>query len=358
MANMNIGTPRFYTDQVNYYLNKGTASTEFTLNESVGLAALTGSADELFDMNPLNQVTFDTGSNTSAHVLVNLDMQATRPKSFIAILNHNLLTARGKIRIFAGNISGDVDALDGTDNDDVDWSGGTTTEAVNADSIITGGGNDSVVVEPAADGSTVFTFTETLRRHCGIQFEGAPQTNGATNATDEVWSSTDLRIGCILIGEMYEMPHSPDMQVVRQVIMGGNDIVESYSGRRFSNMRWYGRQADSSTYSRSPFSTSIYAHAAHSGRLRYDLDFSYLASTDVMPDEYGTLDGDDDNVISDIWENTLGSHIPFVFSIDKDADAATNESEHIFARFAQNSLKMTQVANQVWNLSMSIEEEF
>ena len=86
MANMNIGTPRFYTDQVNNYLNKGTASTEFTLDTDVGLAALTGSADELFDMNPLNQVTFDTGSNTSAHVLVNLDMQATRPKSFIAIL--------------------------------------------------------------------------------------------------------------------------------------------------------------------------------------------------------------------------------------------------------------------------------
>ena len=356
MANMNIGTPRFYTDQVNYYLNKGTASTEFTLDTDVGLAALTGSADELFDMNPLNQVTFDTGSNTGAHVLVNLDMQAERPKSFIAVLNHNLNRAQGKMRFFAGDAIGDVDALDGADND-VDWSGVTTTEAVNADTITTGGSNNSVVVEPATDGSTVFTFTETSERFWGIQFEGA--IGGSGNATDETWNAThDLRIGCILIGEMYEMPHSPDMQVVRQVIMGGNDIVESYSGRRFSNMRWYGRQADSSTYSRSPFSTSIYAHAAHSGRLRYDLDFSYLASTDVMPDEYGTLDGDDDNVISDIWENTLGSHIPFVFSIDKDADAATNESEHIFARFAQNSLKMTQVANQVWNLSMSIEEEF
>jgi len=359
MANMNIGTPRFYTDQVNYYLSKGTAATEFTLNESVGIAAQTGSAAELFDMNPLNQVTFDTTASSGAnHVLVNLDMQSERPKSFIAVLNHNLFTARGKIRFFAGNAIGDVDALDGTGND-VDWSAVTTTEAVNADSIITGGSDNSVVVEPAADGSTVFTFTETSQRFWGIQFEGATHTNGASNATNEVWNATyDFRVANILIGEVYSMPHNPDMQVVRNIIMGGNDIVESYSGRRFSNMRWYGRQADSSTLSRSPFATSQYAHGLHSGRLRYDMDFSYLASTDVMPDEYGTIDNDDDNVISDIWENTLGSHIPFIFSIDKDADAATNESEHLFARFSQDSLKMTQVANQIWNLNMSIEEEF
>ena len=34
------------------------------------------------------------------------------------------------------------------------------------------------------------------------------------------------------------------------------------------------------------------------------------------------------------------------------------ESEHIFARFAQNSLNMSQVANDYWNVSMRIEEEF
>jgi len=66
----------------------------------------------------------------------------------------------------------------------------------------------------------------------------------------------------------------------------------------------------------------------------------------------------DDAVVVDIWNITHGSHIPFIFSIDKDSAGDNAESEHIFARFAQDSLDMTQVSNDVWNISMKIEEEF
>ena len=77
-----------------------------------------------------------------------------------------------------------------------------------------------------------------------------------------------------------------------------------------------------------------------------------------MPDEYDTWNVSDDSVVEDVWNHTNGPHLPFIFSIDKDSEGDNAESEHIFARFGQSSLDMTQVANDVFNVSMRIEEEF
>lgn len=51
-------------------------------------------------------------------------------------------------------------------------------------------------------------------------------------------------------------------------------------------------------------------------------------------------------------------HIFLYFSIDKDSEGSDAESEHIFARMNQDSLKMSQVAHNYWNVGMSIVEEF
>ena len=53
-----------------------------------------------------------------------------------------------------------------------------------------------------------------------------------------------------------------------------------------------------------------------------------------------------------------GPSRPFIFCIDKDTPANGGESDYMFARFAQNALTMTQVANDVYNVDMRIEEEF
>ena len=110
MANMNIGTPRFYTDEINYLMSRGVAATEFAVTDTDagntfigGSLMTTGSAAELFDLNPLNKVTFDTSADTDGHVLIKIDTQSATKVNYIAILNHNLVTAVGKIRIFAGD---------------------------------------------------------------------------------------------------------------------------------------------------------------------------------------------------------------------------------------------------------------
>ena len=363
MANMNIGTPRFYPDWINFFLNRGVAQNgNFdVLATDAGaykIGLQTGTEPELFDMYPLNKVDFDTSADVDGHVIVTLNTQGLYRKSYIAILNHNLNSAAGKIRIFAGNIASDVTAVDGANAEtaDISWDGVTVTEIVNADTITVGSDNKSVVIQPGVDGTTLFTFDETQLQYWGIQFEGS--TGGSGNATDETWGSTDLYVGGIMIGEYFSMPHAPDLSVSRSIMFDKVNMQESIGGKRFSNMTSFGRVGTSS--GRSPFNQGNFNYTPFGGRLAYDLNFSFVASTDLMPNEYRNnfSMADDDAVVVDIWDKTHGPHTPFIFSIDKDSAGDNAGSEHIFARFMNKSLDMTQVSNNFWNVSMRIEEEF
>ena len=343
MANQNIRTPRFYTDIINHLLASGSAQNgNFdVIATDAGAYKMgtftTGSEAELFDMRPLNKVTFDTSADTDAHVIINLNT-STFKKSFVAILNHNMASADAKVLIKTSDTLGHVQAVD---------MGSATVmanpaEVVNADTI------GSSIVTPATDGHTIVRFDETDDRYIGIQFEGN---------SSNTFGSTDLFLGCILVGEYYDMPNAPDLAVKRSISFDGmNSVQESLGGQRFSNATSFGRTGTTTTLS--PFNNAIYQNKVYSGRIQYDLNFSYLSSTDLLPNEIDDANLSDDAVVEDVWHKTRGSHIPFIFSIDKDSEGDNAESEHIFARFGQNSLDMSQVALDTFNISMRIEEEF
>ena len=363
MANMNIRTPRFYTDLVSYHRARGYERGTVTTTGGSGATATrglqTGTAAELFDLRPLNKVDFDTSGDTDARVLTNyIFTSSSYRQNYIAILNHNLNTAKGKIRVFASSTASQIQTVNGTacDTADINWSSVTVTEVVNADSGAAASDNKSYAVEPATDGTTIFTFTEQNLRYWAIQFEGADGDTSVGTVDGDFDGTTDLFIGGIMLGESYSMPHAPDLSVNRSIIYDKVKVQESTGGQRFANATSFGRTA--SATSKSPFSLGIASDNVYGGRLAYDLNFSYLNSTDVMPDEYSVSDRDDDAVVEDIWNKVDGPHRPFIFSIDKDSEGNNAESEHIFARFAQSSLDMTQVANDVFNVSMRIEEEF
>jgi len=340
MANMNISTPRFYTDIVNFLMSRGLEQDgNFDVITGSNLIGVqTGSEAELFDMRPLNKVDFNTSAATSDHVLVNIDTQSTSTKkSFVAILNHNMASADAKVLIKASNTESHVQAVNMGSATAMD----TPAEVVNANAI------SSSIVTPDSDGSTIVKFAEQSLRYWGIQFEGN---------SSNTFSSTDLFVGCILIGEYYEMPHAPDLNVTRMISYNRlNDLQESHGGQRFSNLKSYGRTAEST--SKSPFTTASNGYDSQGGRLIYDMNFSFIDATDLMPDEYHII-ADDDNFVDDVWNKTNGNHIPFIFSIDKSSEDDNAESEHVFGRFANNSLDMTQVAPNVFNISLTVEEEF
>ena len=67
--------------------------------------------------------------------------------------------------------------------------------------------------------------------------------------------------------------------------------------------------------------------------------------------EYNLLS--DDNFFSQVWHKTLGGTLPFLFQPDKDNN---NPDQFCIARFKKNSLKATQTAHNVYDISLDIEE--
>ena len=367
MANMNIRTPRFYIDYIQYLLSRGVAQNgNFDVIGTGGSGATatrglqSGTEAELFDGRPLNLCSFDTSGAQDSRVLITANMQSASPKqSFIAVLNHNLKSADGKIRLFAGDEATDVATVNGgaADTSDINWNtGATVTNVINAENGDVAGDNKSYAVKPDADGTSIIKINEMDLRYWGIQFEGTTNETDV-GAVDGLWdASTDFTVGGIMIGEIYEMPHSPDMDLTRSIVFDKIKMQESLGGQRYGTMANHGRTGSST--SKSPFTTSSSNRHLYGGRLTYEMNFSYLASTHLMPDEYHIKDHDDDAVVEDIWNLTNGPLLPFIFSCDKDSEGSNAQSEHIFARFAQNSLEMNQVANDMYNINMKIEEEF
>jgi hypothetical protein len=365
MANVEIKNPRFYCDIISSHIAKGvTQNGEFDVNSSPSgsLAIQNGSEAELFDNRPLNQVDFDTSSNRTSHVLINIDTQSTHRINFVSILNHNMKSADAKVRVFAGNIASDISSLDASaaDTSDIDWSTVTTTEVVNADIINAAADNKSVVVEPAADGSTVFTFTNTELRYWAIQFEGTVGDSTPSLGNGSFDESTDLKIGCIQIGCFYDMPHSPDMTLARSVQYDQNKILKSIGGQKYGLSTAVGKYISST--SKSPFLTTSTASDSFMGRISYDFAFSYIQDTDLLPAEYTDLTSlhaaSTRTFIQDVWNVTMGNLLPFIFSVDNTSAGDDAESELIFARFDSDTLDMKQIAHKFYNIRLKITEEF
>lgn len=341
MANQNVRIPRFYTDIAAYLLSRGmTFSSNIALRPTGSgfLADLTtGSTEELFDLRPLNKVTFDTKNNMASHIVLTINTSSFK-KGFVAILNHNMKDARAKCLVKTSDNLSHVQAIDMASANAM----GNPVEITNADSIT------SSVVTPSTNGHTIVTFDETDDTYVGIQFEG---TN--SSSFDD---ADNLFVGCIMVGEFFDMPFAPDLNLTRNIEFDKVTQNESLGGQRFSTMTSYGRRGTTTT--KSPFNNESFGNKVYGGRIIYDMNFSFVDSTEIMPNEMDASNLTDDAVVEDVWNRTNGAHLPFIFSVDNTSTQNNAEADHLFARFGQSGLKHTQVAPDVFNLALRIEEEF
>jgi len=366
--NLPIARVRFYTDMISFQLSRGKAQdNNFDVKATnsgenyVGIKSGGGVEADLFDMRPLNLVTFDTSASATTkadNVRINIDTGQQGSvngikNGFIAILNHNMATANAKVRI--GSSDSPESNVAGSDGTAMSGTQIALTEIVNADTISTSGSSsDMVVFEPATDGSSIVTFTENDDRYWGINFEGADG-DSSINASDGNFGSTDLTVGCILLGEFFDAA-PVDVNLTRTIAFDGLSMQESVGGQRYSYMTQHGRRASST--SKSPFITTTSDLNTFGGRMIYDLNMSHVAHDELMPDAYDSHEHRTDSFVGDVWSRTQGSHLPFIFSIDNTHTGADAESSHIFARFGQDDLQMKQVASNRFNFSLRIEEEF
>ena len=61
----------------------------------------------------------------------------------------------------------------------------------------------------------------------------------------------------------------------------------------------------------------------------------------------------DDNFFSQVWHKTLGGTLPFIFQPD---NSNFNQDQFAIAKIKDKSLKATQTAFNVYDISMTIEE--
>tara|TARA_R100000808_G_scaffold2941_2_gene10961 strand:- start:2209 stop:3282 length:1074 start_codon:yes stop_codon:yes gene_type:complete len=357
MANQNFRTPIFYPDLIGFVRDRG--STVITQQTGTNLIAMpTGSTKEdLVDGRPLNIVTFDTSSATSSdHLLFNFNTGTGNFRvDFVAILNHNMNSADTRLKVFAGNVVSDVEAINGgnAETADVDWSSVNATEIINADTIAATDSDKSLTVTPAQDGHTLFKFDNVALRYWGIQFEGTD--------SDDFDDTYDLHLGNIIIGESYTMPTSPDLSIKRTVVYDGINIQKSIGGQKFASATSFGPTITTPNIyqvSRSPFNTGDYDNYMIGGRQVFDLNFSYVNSSDLIPTNKQTLNYTEDSVLGDVWNVTNGPMRPFIFGVDSTITGNTAESSYLYARFGMNSLQLNQVASDVYNVNLKIEEEF
>ena len=171
-------------------------------------------------------------------------------------------------------------------------------------------------------------------------------------------------IGDISVGWSYEMPHSPDMELTQTF---GNESLKTQTtkgGFQLSNVGW----SQPPKWGVFPQWSNTTLAVAYPSRRSWNLKFSFVSDTDLMPQYYNELDNDGDNrgmferissgsanIKQDFLSKvmpTINLGLPFIFQPDSTVE------EYAIARVNANSVTMNQVANNVYDISMSITETF
>ena len=329
MSYQRFQTPRLYADNINWLLSLGRIDTSSTYMSQSGITSDTPA--EMFDMKPSNLVTIGgNGASTTHYITINTNAStdANQDANFVAILGHNFKTSGAKFQIQTDDASNFASAQTPT-----------MTEAVNLD--ITG-----AYAVPGENGWSLATFTQASDNQY-IRIELKPSSSNY---------SADIKIGCILIGEYFDFPHSPDLSIKKQLIFDGIRKQQSVGGQTYGNASFI-HGAD---WFLEPMRNSTEAslnEIRKSGRVQLDMDFSYMADTDVYPQELydkthfiGT-----NNLLNNVLQRSHGGLHPFLFQYDK--DASNGEDSFLWCRL-NNTPTFTQVANRVWSTKIGILEEF
>ena len=192
--------------------------------------------------------------------------------------------------------------------------------------------------------------------------------------------ASTAKCGSISIGSTYTMPNAPNLSLTMSRDYGGINEFTTYNGSSMSNAMW----------SKAPKWGDLGAwelgggdpRLSRSGRRGWDLKFSYMDDGDLWgPNQMleqeigdavdttlydGGTSGDlgsntyftynllaDENFFSQVWHKTLGGTLPFIFQADS---SHNNPDQFAICKFKDNSLKATQSAFNVYDISLSIEE--
>jgi len=330
----NVGTPRFYVDIFSYLRAMGLTGDESS-HFSCGLNPTNagsydfthGGSEDLADF-----FSYKTSNLLSEEIIRN----STHNKTVYGFLGHNFNSVNIEPRVKI-NIENAADSY-GQGIEIVNW------------------GRDEV---PEYDGFSLYEVEHGIE---GGEFE---RWVFRIKSADDTTNAGTIKLGSIFIGTYYDMPHSPDLNLKLSYEYDGVKTIQTKGGATLSNAT-YAKPADWGEYGAWQLGNN---KNYRNGRRKWDLSFSFLSDTDVMPnlgvqnyeaDTEGDIVDTEDiltgtDFFSQVWNRTLGGHLPFIFQPDKD-----NNSPDQFAicRFDMNSLVYSQIAPNLYSLQCSIIESW
>ena len=195
------------------------------------------------------------------------------------------------------------------------------------------------------------------------------------------YSLGDFKVGSVMCGSYYDMESSPNLSINIEYDYGKIKETTTRNGSSISNRThnkppmWGSSAAWELTSGESTHPEHL---LARSGRRKWDLKFSFMGDDNLWGSNqmFGRHREDftdgldktdigrsisnyklnlitDDNFFSQVWYKTFGGTLPFIFQPDKDNN---NPDQFAICKFKENSLKATQTAFNVYDISLSIEE--
>ena len=374
MAYSNVGTPVFYVDNYLYQKTLGVPLSDMppTLESHFSYPNLTflSGAPNIFNLNPSNahyisadQYTDNIAISSPVKKLSDANSYdlSGNCKLYCAILNHS---------IYNGILSFELANYNWTEFIPFQnhWDDTNYTDEMNGANIGNG-------VSMPGNGTTI------------VSFDKLPPADFPNILASWMPMDNDFALGGFSVGIKYTMPHSPDLKLSMEIEMDGVDTITTSGGSSISNIKYTGNPlwVNKETYSNpfEVFKSENYdvreSGARRNGRKSWSLKFSYMNDRDLfssnikadtysdhesdgtIADHYNTGDIEDDklyfNIETDdsfyaqVWNKTLGGALPFIFQPDSNF-----RDEFYICKFDQDSLKISQSAYKVYDISVKIVE--
>ena len=360
MAYQNVGTPRFYVNDLLW-------------GDALGFTIL-----DRWTSNPTKWTSFDLPSYGNHKVISIKRPDYDRP-NYYAILGHNMNTLDCGVRVNYVNENGGQNY--GTESSPI--ANGTAGSSF----------EEETYIFPDYDGFSIAEMTSATT-------DGTYHTVEVFLGTNNQGSGGNVFISQFIIGKYYDMPQSPNLSLTKSIDYGETKEITTYNGSSVSNSMQTGPPMHGSKGAWEITDSTLNHTFARSGRRKWDLKFSFLDASDVWGSNQSILselgnttyplitgagfpvDGDyagydvgdlavnssdyaygynynlltDENFFSSVWHKTLGGTLPFIFQPDGGVNGNNNADQFSMAKFVDSSLKVTQSAFNVYDVAVSIEE--
>ena len=346
MAYQQVGTPRFYVDNISWLMSLGVGVPEFEANNLYGFNA----------SNPYKRIVTDADVNETAmyfrfdYKKDGIKIPMTIPYNFCAFLGHELSTTNTGTDDY-NYITFDI-VIPPTETENEQRISPTYSSDIPSINW-----NPSIEINSdiSYDGFSIFNFQELLDEHYSTYIQ-----------VSEVVLDRNIQFGRFIAGKSYTLPHAPDLNLSLSYEYG-TKTIETRGGASLSN----------SFYSKPPMWGNLAAwelgdgsenqNLGRNGRKIWDLSFSFLSQEDTFPkydqlnmlatstpaesqpDQY-TLQGSND-FYTQVVRKTNGGQLPFIFQPDSEENSfaiCKFDSKFAFQQTAPGLMSVRCKIREVW----------